>query len=327
MRPMQEGRSWRGMVALAAVVALVAAGCGDDGTGDDGDDGTTAVKLILGWVASPQFGGYFAAAQQGYYEEAGLDVTLQGGEVESPIQVVAGGGAEFGFGDADEILQARSQGIPIVGVFPTFSKALRILVYHEEEPVASFDDLDGRDVYVDLGDAWWEYIVESFSLTEVQELAYNSQAFLEDDSAVIQGYAGDQIELAGADPAANLGVINVADSGWNPYMQVLFASETYAEENGDVIEAFIDASVRGWNYYRDNTHDVHVYMQDQGAEASPEVMDEQAELYWEYVFDGGFPAQMEDDRWQATLDALKLTGVLNEDVDVSTAFTNDFTPS
>ena len=324
-RAVRTDRPWRAVVALAAVVGLVGAACGD---GDSGEgDGATNVQLILGWVASPQFGGYFAAQQQGYYEDAGLDVTLQGGEVESPIQVVASGGAEFGFGDADEILQARSQDIPIVGVFPTFSKALRILVYHEEDPLASFEDLDGRDVYVDLGDTWWQFIVESFTLADVQEIAYNSQAFLRDESAVIQGYAGDQIELSATDPDANLGVIDVADSGWNPYMQVLFTSESYAEENGDVIEAFIEASVEGWNYYRENTHDVHVYMQDQGAEASPETMDEQAELYWEYVFDAGFPAQMQADRWQATLQALTLTGVLNEDLEVSEAFTNNFIPA
>jgi hypothetical protein len=36
---------------------------------------------------------------------------------------------------------------------------------------------------------------------------------------------------------------------------------------------------------------------------------------------------MEADRWQATLDALTLTGVLTEDQEVSEAFTNDFIPA
>jgi NitT/TauT family transport system substrate-binding protein len=326
---MKTGWSWRVMVALVAIVGVVAAGCSNKSSpGTESATGTTTkVKIILGWVASPQFGGFFAAQQLGYYQDAGLDVTLQGGEVESPIQVVAGGGAQFGFGDADEILQARSQGIPIVGVFPTFSKALRILVYHQEHPISSFDQLDGRDVYVDLGDAWWQYIVSKFKLTSAGERSYNQQAFLRDDSAVIQGYAGDQLELAGADPTAKLGVINVADSGWNPYMQVLFASESYAAEHADTIKAFIEASVKGWNYYRGHANEVDVYMQDHGAEAAPEVMDEQAKLYEEYIFEGGFPAQMTADRWRDTLDALKLTGVLKEDVDVSKAFTNDFLAS
>jgi NitT/TauT family transport system substrate-binding protein len=121
--------------------------------------------------------------------------------------------------------------------------------------------------------------------------------------------------------------MDVADSGWNPYMQILFTSESFAEENADTIEAFIQASIDGWNYYRDNAHEVHVYMQDQGAEASPETMDEQAELYWPYIFDAGFPAQMEESRWQETLEALQLTEVLTEDQDVTTAYTNDYIPS
>lgn len=316
--------SWVVVLALTSALGLVAAACGDDGGGGDDGSGTTQVRLILGWVASPQFGGFFAAQQQGYYEDVGLEVVLQGGEVESPIQVVAAGGAEFGFGDADELLQARSQGIPIVGVFPTFQKALRILAYHEEEPVTSFESLDGRDVFVDLGDAWWEFVKVKYSLNDVRERSYSQQAFLRDDAAVIQGYAGDQLELSSADPSAEFGVLNVADSGWNPYMQVLFVSESYAEENPDRIRDFIDASVRGWEYYQENFHDVHVYMQDQGAEADPEVMDQIAELYEEYIFEGGFPAEMDEGRWQDTLEALQLTGVLDEDVDVSAAFTNEY---
>jgi hypothetical protein len=49
--------------------------------------------------------------------------------------------------------------------------------------------------------------------------------------------------------------------------------------------------------------------------------------HWEYVFERGFPARIEFDRWQATLDELKLIRVLNEDVNVSTAYANEFTAS
>jgi NitT/TauT family transport system substrate-binding protein len=326
--------AWLVVAAIAASLALVAAACGDDGEGggEDGEAGgedgeRTSVKLILGWFAGPQFGGFYAAEQQGFFDEANLDVEMVAGEVESPIQIVAAGEAQFGFGDADELLQARAQGIPIMGVFANYQTALRILVSHEEDALAGFEDLEGRTMYVDLGDAWWEFVKEQFGLQDVEERNYNAQAFLQDESAVIQGYAGDELELSHADPDANLVVTRVAESGWNPYMQVLFVTEDFAAEQPDVVERFVEASVRGWEFYRDNAEEVNGFLAEQGAEAPVDVMNEQAEIYEPFIFEGGFPAQMTEERWQATLDALSLTGVLEEEVDVSSAFSNEYLPS
>ena len=323
---------WGALAAALASIALVAAACGEgDADGGGGNGAVTegepaSVTLILGWFAGPQFGGFYAAEQQGFYDEANLDVELQAGEVESPIQIVAAGTAQFGFGDADELLQARAQEIPVVGVFANYQTALRILVFHQEDALTSFEDLSGRTMFVDLGDAWWDYIVKEYQLQDINERQYNGQAFLQDNSAVIQGYAGDELELGHADPSATLGVMRVSESGWNPYMQVLFVTEQFAEQQPDVVRRFVEASIRGWEYYRDNFETVNEYLAEQGSEAPVDVMNEQVGIYEPFIFEGGFPATMTSERWQQTLDNLKLTGVVEEDVDVSRAFTNEFLP-
>jgi NitT/TauT family transport system substrate-binding protein len=312
---------------------LLAAACGDGSGASNGGDGASngqgeraSISLILGWFAGPQFGGFYAAEQQGFFDDANLDVEIVAGQVESPIQIVAGGEAQFGFGDGDELIQARAQGIPVVGVFANFQTALRILVSHEEDALQGFDDLDGRTMYVDLGDAWWEWLKIEYELQNVEERDYNAQGFLRDTSAVIQGYAGDELELSHADPDASLVVTRVADSGWNPYMQVMFVTEDFAAEQPDVVQRFVEASVRGWEYYRDNAGEVNEYLAEQGAEAPVDVMNEQAEIYEPFIFEGGFPAQMTDERWQATLEQLTVAGVVDEEVDVTTAFTNEYLP-
>src|SRR5262249_54794799 len=54
----------------------------------------TSVTLQLKWVTQAQFAGYYAAVQQGFYKNAGLDVKLKvGGPNITPEQVVIGGGA------------------------------------------------------------------------------------------------------------------------------------------------------------------------------------------------------------------------------------------
>ncbi|MDG2066224.1 MAG: ABC transporter substrate-binding protein, partial [SAR324 cluster bacterium] len=53
------------------------------------------VTIQLKWVTQAQFAGYYVAQDKGYYQAAGLDVTIKpGGPDIAPPQVIAGGGAD-----------------------------------------------------------------------------------------------------------------------------------------------------------------------------------------------------------------------------------------
>src|SRR2546422_9660082 len=66
------------------------------------------VTLQLKWVTQSQFAGYYAAVAQGYYKQAGLDVTLKvGGPDITPEQVVLGGQAEFGLDWLPNLMATR----------------------------------------------------------------------------------------------------------------------------------------------------------------------------------------------------------------------------
>src|SRR3954467_1198777 len=56
-----------------------------------------AVSIQLKWKHQFQFAGYYAALEQGFYRDAGLDVTIrEGGPDIDAAEAVAGGKAEFG---------------------------------------------------------------------------------------------------------------------------------------------------------------------------------------------------------------------------------------
>src|SRR5688500_8136296 len=150
-------------LALPVVVlALVVAGCGSD---DDDDDaaGTTAaettgtqetadVTLQLKWVTQGQFAGYYAALEQGYYEDESLNVTIRpGGPDIVPEQVVLGGQAEFGIDWLDNLLATRDQGEEIVNVAQVFARSGMTEVSFKEKGIDSIEDLRGKKVGVWLG--------------------------------------------------------------------------------------------------------------------------------------------------------------------------------
>lgn len=71
------------------------------------------VRLLLGFRPDVQFAPFYLAQQDGYYADAGLEVTIEhagGGEL---IRLVADGQAEFGVADATDVMIARTSGIPI----------------------------------------------------------------------------------------------------------------------------------------------------------------------------------------------------------------------
>src|ERR1044072_757140 len=82
------------------------------------------VRLQLQWVAQSQFAGYYAALAQGFYEDAGLDVTILEGAVEIvPQQVVAAGGAEFGIAWVPKVLDSREDGVDLVNIAQVFQRS------------------------------------------------------------------------------------------------------------------------------------------------------------------------------------------------------------
>lgn len=75
-----------------------------------------------------QFAGYYAALEQGYYREAGLDVQiLEGTDGKEPERNVLAGKAQYGVGDSS-LLLARLKGKPVVVLGVVFQHSPYALV-------------------------------------------------------------------------------------------------------------------------------------------------------------------------------------------------------
>jgi ABC-type nitrate/sulfonate/bicarbonate transport system substrate-binding protein len=68
-------------------------------------DGLETVTMQLKWRHQFQLAGYYAAIDQGYYREAGLNVELkEASPAMDPVKVVLEGGAEYGVGTSELLL-------------------------------------------------------------------------------------------------------------------------------------------------------------------------------------------------------------------------------
>ena len=205
------------------------------------------VRILMNWFAQPDQGGYWQAQVAGLGKEAGIAISgLQGGPKIQTIPQVAAGQAEFGVGNADDILLARLRGAPVKAVFVSLDNVPYDLVYHPDPAIKSITDLKSRTFAVSLGFAYWEWIKKQYAMGAVHEIPVSGDVtlFRNDPNMVQQGYS---IFLPFRMDAADIpnAQFKVADLGYRPY-DVLFTTDDMIANHGDVVRATMAAVKQGW---------------------------------------------------------------------------------
>ncbi|MFB9245246.1 ABC transporter substrate-binding protein [Massilia antarctica] len=86
------------------------------------------VLVQLKWQHQFQFAGYYAAQEQGFYREAGLEVTLREAERgDDAVSAVTSGAAEYGVANSN-LLVARARGKPVVVLASVFQHSPAVLL-------------------------------------------------------------------------------------------------------------------------------------------------------------------------------------------------------
>jgi NitT/TauT family transport system substrate-binding protein len=278
-----KGRRWWWWPALLAAAAFALAGCGgddDEGEGGAGEATTQAeeapqqldrVTLQLKWVTQSQFAGYYAAKEQGYYEDEGLDVTIQpGGPDIVPEQVVLGGNAEFGIDWLDNLLATRDQGGQIVNVAQVFARSGMTEITWKDSGIDDIKELRGKKVGVWLGGnehklfaALTKNGIDPQQDTQIVAQPFDMNLFLnrEVDAAAAMTYNELAQVLESENPETgelytldDLNVFMMSDLGTGALEDGIFVREDWIadEKNQDITTRFLKASFKGWIWCRDN---------------------------------------------------------------------------
>ena len=273
---MGKRRKWALLPVLAVVAAMAFAGCGgddDDGEATPAED-LTPVTLQSKWVVQAQFAGFYAAVDQGFYEDEGLDVTIRaGGPDIVPEQVVLGGQAEFGIDWLDALLATRDQGQNIVNIAQVFARSGMTEVTWKDTGLDSIASLEGKKVGVWLGGnehklfaALTKNGLDPQEDVEVVAQPFDMNLFLnrEVDAAAAMTYneLAQVLEVENPDTGElytleELNVMRMSEEGTGALEDGVFVREDWIADaaNQDIAKRFLKASFRGWIYCRDNPDD------------------------------------------------------------------------
>jgi NitT/TauT family transport system substrate-binding protein len=265
-----------GVVAIAASSALVLSGCSggtDSGGGTSTESaGLTPVKLQLQWFAQGQFAGYYAALDQGYFKDEGLDVQIVEGGVDIvPQTQLADNAVDYAIAWVPKALASREQGAGITDVGQIYQRSGTLQVSFKDKNITTAKDLKGKNV----GNWGFGNEFELFAgitkagldpandVTLVQQ-NFDMNALLDGsiDAAQAMTYNEYAQVLEAVNPdtgklyqPSDFNTIDWNDEGTAMLQDSIWANTERLSSDKDYQETtvkFLKAAIKGWVYARDN---------------------------------------------------------------------------
>ncbi|MEU9845779.1 ABC transporter substrate-binding protein [Actinomadura sp. NPDC048032] len=313
----------------AAAVALFAASAGCAGQAAGGSTEKNTV-ILTNWFAQAEQGGYWQAMAEQPAKGDGVTLNVkQGGPGIQTIPQVAAGQAAFGVANADEVLVARKNGLPIVAVAAGFDTNLQCMMFHKAAGIKTFKDLNGHTV-ARVPSPYWDFLKHNFGLNRVKEINLNGSLadYKRQPGFVQQCFVTSEPYTAQKEGVKDFAMLSVAkDGGYNPYGNLLFTTERVIKENPDLVKKVVAASVQGWKNFSVDPGKAKAAVQKANPDTVPEAFDFGAATIKEGGYLGAEPGSMTDERWKTLRDQLGSFGAVPKDFDYGKAFTTKYLPN
>ncbi|QYK41475.1 MAG: ABC transporter substrate-binding protein [Paracoccaceae bacterium] len=215
----------------------------------------TRVALQLSWLHSVQFGGSYIAADRGYWREAGLEVALNPGGPNAPVEPpVVSGQALVGISAADYTAAAVAQGAPfrIIGV--AMQKNPFAIASLPVNPVRSPADLPGKRIGMALANMPVLTALCTLNGIDVNSIAvvptlYDAAPLISGEVDCLLCWATD-LPVAMTQRGIANEVMLMADHGYALHSQTYIATDdSLANRRADLV-ALMRGELRGWTDYR-----------------------------------------------------------------------------
>ncbi|MBU1776735.1 MAG: diguanylate cyclase [Gammaproteobacteria bacterium] len=215
------------------------------------------VSLQLKWTHAFQFAGYYAALQQGYYRDAGLDVNIvEASPATHPVDEVLQGRAQYGVGTSSLLLE-RAAGKPVVALAVVFQQSPYEI--YAAPQIHNLRDLIGKRLMAEpQSDELLAYLKkEGIPIDSIKLIphSFDANGLIRGDAEAITGYISDE-PFYFSRAHYSYQTFSPRSVGIDFYGDNLFTSEKELHEHPARVKAFRAASLRGWQYAKEHPHEV-----------------------------------------------------------------------
>jgi len=291
------------------------------------------IRLPMGYIPNVQYAPFYVAVEKGYFRQAGIEIEFDYSFETDGIALVGSNELQFSVGSGEQVLLARAQGLPIVYVMGWWQDYPVGVAAKKEQGIRTPQDLKGKRIglpglfgasYIGLrallnaaGLKESEVTLDSIGFNQVEALAADQE------QAVVIYVNNEPIQLRAM--GYEVDVIRVAD-----YVQLasngILTNEKTIAENPDLVRRMVQATLRGLadtlanpdeayeicKKYVENLAQADQTVQQQILAASME--------FWRAEPLG----QTDPAAWENMQKVLLEMGLLNNPLDLSKAYTNEF---
>jgi NitT/TauT family transport system substrate-binding protein len=233
------------IAGLVLALALPATSCG----------AADAINLILNWTPTADHSPFYYAKSQGWYEKAGIDLTIEVGKGSGVSSLKVGsGGSPFGIADLATMLVAKSKGADVLALMSIYANTGQTFYWLKSYGVNGPKDFPSHKIGNPPGDAsrvMWPAFAKAAGIAPDAVSFVNvgptaKIAALKSHTVDIISDFYNEHDLKAIEFGPDLGYLNWKDIGLNPYGNSLIVNGAYLAKNPKLVEEFVRISQKAY---------------------------------------------------------------------------------
>jgi ABC-type nitrate/sulfonate/bicarbonate transport system substrate-binding protein len=296
------------------------------------------LTFVLDWTPNTNHTGIYVALAKGYYEDAGLNVSIIQPPEDGATMMVASGKAQLGIDFQDYLTPvfASKDKIPVTAVAALIQHNTSGIISLKEDGIETPKGLEGKNY------ATWELPIEQAMLKNIVEADGGDFSkvnlipeYVTDEVSALQqdidaiwiyyAWAGIATEQAGLE--TNMIYFKDITPEFDYYSPVIIANDNFLAEDPDTARAFLAATAKGYEFAIENPEEAAKILCEQVPELNLEMVTA-SQLWLRDQYKAEVPrwGYIDPARWDAFYAWLYRNG-LTEEIPAGTGFTNDFLPA
>jgi len=293
----------------------------------------TSVTVQLKYFHQAQFGGFYAADQNGYYAEEGLKVTfLEGGPTVDLQKPVLDGTAQFGVTGAENLISARAEGQPLRVIAVIFRRNPLVFMALANSGITRPQDFVGKTIQYNattglILNAMLANLGMSADVYKQVNAGYDLGPFYSGQVQVWNAFLTNEV-LTAQSAGYQVNLIYPDDYGIHFYSDTLIATDKTISTQPDLVLKFLRATLKGWTFAIENPNLVAPMVAKYNPKADLQHELSQMTASIPLINTGeDYIGWMKPEIWAGMEKTLRKQGVLAKPLDVTQVYTLQFLES